>query len=163
MMFPSHLLATLLGCALLALIRPMPPREWLLALAFGVIIDLDHLLQIPRYIAIHGWNDLTPATIMSWGGQWQGFMHTPWALVIVLPAMLVFASWIPLAAWALHMILDFVIARHYVRFGGPVEWMIVGAAAIALLALIVRDHRHHGTGLALREHALARVAMIWTR
>lgn len=163
MMFPSHLLATLLGCALLALVRPVSSREWLLALLFGVAIDLDHLLQLPRYVATHHWSELTPAAIASWGSDWQGFLHTPWALLVVLPAAFVFASWIPLAAWGLHMVLDFVVARHYVRFGGPVEWAIIGAMAAALLALAARDHRLHGGGAALREHVLARVAMIWPR
>ena len=54
MMFQSHLLATLLGCALVGLVRPMDARAWTLALLFGVAIDLDHLLQIPTYAATHG-------------------------------------------------------------------------------------------------------------
>lgn len=163
MMFPSHLLATLLGCALFSLVRPLAPREWALALAFGVVIDLDHLLQLPRYVATHGWGDLTPAAISRWGGEWQGFMHAPWALLIVLPAMFVFGSWMPLAAWALHMALDFVVARHLVHFGGPLEYAIMAAMLAALVALAVRDHRMHGGAYDLREHVMARVAMVWAR
>lgn len=163
MMFPSHLLATLLGCALLSLARPLEPRDWLLALLFGVAIDLDHLLQIPRYIATHGWTQLDPRTISHWGADWQGFMHTPWALLILLPATLYFWSWIPLAAWTLHMILDFIVAKHYVHFGGPLEYAIMATMTAALIALALRDHRLHGAERALREHVLSRVAMIWTR
>lgn len=163
MMFPSHLLATLLGCALLALARPVAPKEWLLAIAFGVVIDLDHLLQLPQYVATHAWSDMTPADIARWGSEWQGFMHTPWALALVVPATFVFASWMPLAAWGLHMVLDFVVARHYVVFGSATEWAIIGTMLLALATLLVRDHRLHGAGAGLREHALARVAMVWTR
>lgn len=163
MMLPSHLLATLLGCALLAMVRPMPAREWLLALAFGVVIDLDHLLQFPAYIASHGWSALTPGAILAWGGEWQGFLHTAWGLALVVPAMFVFGSWIPLAAWGLHMVLDFVVARHLVPFGGPLEWVIIGALSAALFVVLVRDHRIHGTGAGLREHAIARVALVFGR
>ena len=163
MMLPSHLLATLLGCALLNLARPLAPREWLLALTFGVAIDIDHLLQIPAYIAANGWSQLTPSAITQWGGAWQGFMHTPWALALVLPAMFVFSSWMPLAAWALHMILDFIVAKHLVHFGGPTEWLIITTMLAALLALAIRDHRLHGSGAALREHILARATMIWPK
>lgn len=161
-MLPSHLLATLLACALLALARPVAPKEWLLALLFGVAIDLDHLLQLPTYVATHGLADLRPAAILSWGSDWQGFLHTPWALMLVLPACFVFASWFPLAFWGLHMFQDFVIARHFVVFGSALEWMIVGALLASLAFLVVRDHRAHGTG-GLRDHVLARVAMVWSR
>lgn len=162
MMFPSHLLATLLGCALLSMVRPLAPREWLLAILFGVVIDLDHLLQFPRYVAQNGWSALTPAAMLHWGAAWQGFMHTPWALLLVLPAMLLFGSWMPLAAWGLHMVLDFVVARHLVPFGGALEWAIVGAMLAILGALVLRDHRTHGTA-ALHEHVLARVALVLPR
>lgn len=163
MMFPSHLLATLLGCALLSLARPLGPREWLLALAFGVLIDLDHLLQIPAYIAANGWSQLTPAAITQWGNAWQGIMHTPWALLLILPTMILLGSWMPLAAWGLHMILDFVVARHLVHFGGPLEWTIIATMLGALTILAIRDHHLHGNDAALREHVLARVTMIWPK
>lgn len=161
MMLPSHLLATLLGCALVSLVRPVGPREWLLALGFGVAIDLDHLLQIPTYVASQGAGGLTPAAILHWGGAWQGFMHTPWALALVLPASLLFASWFPLAFWGLHMVQDFVIARHLVRFGSATEWAIVALLAASLALFVLRDHRMHGSGAPLREHVFARVALVW--
>ena len=163
MMFPSHLLATLLGCALLALVRPVSPREWLLAVSFGVLIDLDHVLQFPAYVATHGWSAATPAAMLEWGGAWQGFMHTPWALALVLPACFVFTSWFPLAFWGLHMVQDFVIARHLVRFGGPIEWAIDVALLAVLTMLVLRDHRAHGGGLALGQHVWTRVAMALPR
>jgi hypothetical protein len=163
MMLPSHLLATLIVCALLALVRPMPRREWLLALAFGVVIDLDHLLQMPAYVATHGLAEMTPAAISAWGAAWQGFMHTPWALALVLPAVFVFRSPVPLVFWALHMVQDFVVARHLVVFGSPLEWAIDLALLGVLSALAWHDHTRHGRGASLRAHVLARVAMALPR
>lgn len=162
-MFPSHLLATLVACSLLSLVRPMSPRDWILAIGFGVVIDLDHLLQFPQYIASHGWGQLQPATIARWGGEWQGFMHTPWALLVVVPACLIFGSLIPAAFWGLHMVQDFVVARHLVVFGSPTEWAIIGALGGILAALIALDHQRHGAGAGLKEHVFARVAMVLPR
>lgn len=163
MMFPSHLLATLIGCMLLSFVRPMSPRDWLLALGFGVAIDFDHLLQIPRYVATHGWSHLQPATILHWGGAWQGFMHTPWALLVVVPACFVFSSFIPAAFWGLHMVQDFVVARHFVVFGSPTEWAIIGVLGGILAALLALDHQRHGAGTGLKEHVFARIAMVLPR
>ena len=159
MMLPSHLLATLLLCLLVSLVRPVAPREWILALVFGVAIDLDHLLQLPTYVATHGAAALRPGAILQWGGAWQGFLHTPWALLVVVPAWLFFASWFPLAFWGLHMVQDFVIARHFVHFGGPVEWAIDVALLLLVAALFTRDLRVHGAGRLWWQHALARVGI----
>lgn len=160
MMLPSHLLATLLACLLVSIVRPVAPREWLLALAFGVVIDLDHLVQLPRYVASQGTAALSPAAMLHWGAEWQGFMHTPWALAIVIPAALLFGSWFPVAFWGLHMVQDFVIAKHLVRFGSPLEWAIVAALLVAVSFLFARDHRLHGQGRVWWQHALARVGFL---
>lgn len=133
MMLPSHLLAA----ALLALLasrawRPWTRTQWGLALGFGVVIDLDHALQLPAYLATMGTGALAPGTMLEWGGAWQGFLHTPWALLLVVPFMLMHRSVIPLAFWGLHMVQDFVIARHVVVWGSPTEWVIVAALAAAL-------------------------------
>jgi hypothetical protein len=47
------------------------------------------------------------------------------------------------------MVQDFVIARHYVHFGGPVEWAIVGALA-ALVVLVLQLDRN---GAPFLDHA----------
>ena len=150
MMLPSHLLASLLLGLLLCRVRPFEARDWALALGFGVAIDLDHLLQFPSYVATHGVAALSPTAMLQWGGAWQGFMHGPWALALVVPAMLAFRSPLPLVFWGLHMVQDFVIARHYVHFGGPVEWGIVALllAAVVLVLHLGRD------GAPLWDHAL---------
>ncbi|HEX2023033.1 MAG TPA: helix-turn-helix domain-containing protein [Candidatus Thermoplasmatota archaeon] len=138
MMFPSHLLATLLIGLLVSRVRPFDARDWALAVGFGVVIDLDHLLQIPAYVATHGLAALRPAEMMAWGAGWQGFMHTPWALLVVAAATLAFWTWIPFAFWSLHMFQDFVVARHWVRYGSPTEVAITVALATVVAALAWR-------------------------
>lgn len=160
MMFPSHLLATLLVALLLARVRPFEPRDWALALAFGVAVDLDHLLQIPRYAASHGGvaSLLRVGDVVRWGGDWQGFMHGPWAVLVVLVVSVAFATWIPVAFWGLHMFQDFVVARHLVVFGGPVEWAVVAALAATVLAVLAWDHRVHADRVAFPGYVRERVA-----
>lgn len=144
MMLPSHLLATLLLGLLLARVRPFRRRDWLLALSFGVLIDLDHLLQVPAYVAAHGVAALQPGEMLRWGGAWQGFMHDPWALSVVLGAVLAFRSALPLVFWGLHMVQDFVVARHFVHFGGGTEWAIVAGLALAVVLALETTRQREG-------------------
>lgn len=141
-MFPSHLLGTVLVGLALHRVMPMKARDWRLALAFGVAIDLDHVLKAPAFIVENGWAAvMAPATMLQWGAEWQGFMHTPaTAVVLVAGAALAFRSPIPVMFWALHMFQDFVIAKHYVRFGSVEEWLIVAGLAAVTGLVLARDH-----------------------
>lgn len=153
MMLPSHLLATLLlGLLAGRLGRPFTRTQWLLAVGFGVAIDADHLLQVPAYLALHGAAALTPGQMLTWGSAWQGFLHTPWALLLAAPLALLYRSVVPLAFWGLHMVQDFVVARHYVPWGGPLEWAIVAALLVAVGALVWLDHRPHRGERSLLRH-----------
>lgn len=160
MMFPSHLLATVLvGLGLSRLWRPFQPRDWLLALAFGVVIDLDHLLHLPAYLLAHGAAGLDPSVMLSQGSLWQGVMHTPWALAVVLPVCALCRSALPLAFWGLHMVQDFVIARHFVHFGGPVEWVLVGLMLGLAAAILRAQHRRTAPHAPFLGHVAARLGL----
>ena len=153
-MLPSHLLATLLlGLVASRAWRPFTRTQWLLAIGFGVAIDVDHLVQVPAYLAMHGTAALAPGQMLSWGSAWQGFMHTPWALLLVAPFALLYRSLVPFAFWGLHMAQDFVVARHYVHWGGAMEWAIVAALLAAVCALVWTDHQRRGAGRSLPRHA----------
>jgi len=134
--------------------RPqLSARDWALALGFSVAIDLDHLIQIPAYLATHGgMGGLQAATMTHWGHDWQGFMHTQWALALVIPAVIIWRSWIPAAFWTLHMVQDFVVAARYVVFGSPEEFAIMGALAVLVGVLLWVDHRRRGAGATFRTH-----------
>lgn len=163
MMFPSHLLGTILLGLLLSRVKPFSPRDWMIAVGFGVAIDLDHLLQLPRYVQANGLAALHPANVgqlMAYGSSWQGFMHTPVALLVVAAASIALWSALPLVFWGLHMFQDFVIATRFVRFGSATEWAVVAALLGLVLALLWADHRRlDAPRLAFRHHAAARLGL----
>ena len=152
MMLPSHLLAAVLLGLVVSRWRRFSRKEWALALGFSVAIDIDHLLQVPAYVATHGTAGLRAATIVHWGPAWQGFMHTPWGLLLVVPACVAWRSWVPAVFWGLHMFQDFVVAARFVVFGSPTEFAIVGALAVVVGALLWDDHRRHGAGARFHHH-----------
>lgn len=137
MMMPSHLLGALVLALLWGLVRgrSFGRAEWLLALGFGVVMDLDHFLAAPAYFLAHGAAGLAPATFFAHGAAWQGFMHTPWALALVVPAVVWWRSIIPAAFWGLHMFQDFVVASHWVVWGSPMEFAIVLALTLVAAGL----------------------------
>lgn len=160
MMFPSHLLGALLVGGLLSRVRPFRPRDWQLALAFAVAIDLDHLVQIPAYVASHGVAGATPAAMLRWGDSWQGFMHDAlWGSLATLGAAVFFRSLVPVGFWLLHMLQDFVIATDYVVFGSLAEWIVIGALALAVGFVFAHDHRANGAGRAFHHHVAWRFGL----
>ena len=163
MMFPSHLLGTVLLGLLLSRVRPFSPRDWFIAVGFGVIIDLDHLLQLPAYVQANALASLHPANLgvlMSYGASWQGFMHKPIALLVVAAACVALSSALPLVFWGLHMFQDFVIATRFVVFGSPMEWAIIATLAGLVLALLWADHRRlELPRVAFHHHAAARLGL----
>lgn len=159
MMIFGHLLATLLLGLLISKIRPFSARDWAFAIGFSVVIDLDHLLQFPRYVATQGWSALAPGAILQWGSSWQGFMHEWWAVFLVLAACALFRSWIPITFWLLHMFQDFVIATRFIRFGSMVEWGITLALALGVMTVLLLEHRRAHAPPSLGRFALARLGL----
>jgi hypothetical protein len=162
----SLLAAALLGLAWARGVakRPLGRTEWTLAVAFAVLIDLDHLENLPRYLATHGGvRAFDATTALHWGMQWQGFLHTPWALVLVVPACLVFRSLVPAAFWGLHMVLDFVVATKLVVWGSADEWLLDAALAVALAVVLALSlagaRRSHAPGLTWRRHLAVTFAL----
>lgn len=151
MMLPSHLAATLILGFALARWFPFDARAWMLAIAFGVLIDIDHLFQAPQYLLSQipqkGLAAFRPTDMLHYGAAWQGiFHHAVWGTLIVLAASLILRSPVPALFWGLHMFLDFVIARKYVVFGSAMEFAVLGGM-LALVALLAWDnHRIHGSG-----------------
>ncbi len=146
MMSISHLLAVLLLAYVTARFREWTVEDTWLALGFGWLIDLDHAVQVPVFVGSHDLTAMSLDQALSWGSAWQGAMHTPWGLVVVIAAVVTYRSWVPALFWFLHMVQDFYIATEWVVFGSPLEWAIVALMAGSLATIAVWQARVEAPG-----------------
>lgn len=136
-MLPTHLAASLVLGLLLARTVGMDARAWMLALLFGVAIDVDHLFEVPAYLAVAVPEKgllaaVSPAALLAHGGGWTSFFHEPPGAAVAASVALAFGTAVPAAFWLLHVGLDRLVARDVVPFAGPLEWaLLVALAAVA--------------------------------
>jgi len=142
MMLPTHLAATLVGCLLLARWRGLDREGWTLALLFGVAIDVDHLLEVPAYLAAawpaRGLAAFSPGALAGHGAGWHSIFHAPAFGLVVAAVAIGLRTAVPLAAWALHQTMDWAVGAG-VGFATPAEFALL-AALLAALAFLARDH-----------------------
>ena len=101
----THIAVTLL----LILIMKLDRNESLVALLFGVFIDLDHLLAVPDFIMKEGIKNITNVdSMLAADVHWKSAMHSPVAIMIVAPASVAFRMAIPMVFWSVHIAMDFV-------------------------------------------------------
>ena len=161
MMLSTSLLATLIVGLLWSQWRRFDRRDWALAIGFAVLVDLDHLTQLPGYLATHGGvSGFHAATMLHWGMAWQGALHTWWALLLVIPASFIFRSTLPAVFWLLHMLLDFVVATRFVVWGSATEWILDAVLVVGVLALLRVDHIRRGNGTAFRIHVARALGLV---
>ncbi|MHB8604171.1 MAG: hypothetical protein ACYDCK_02855 [Thermoplasmatota archaeon] len=154
MMLTTSLLATAALGLIASQWHPFTRRDWALAVSFAVLVDADHLANIPSYLASHhGAAGFDALTMLHWGMAWQGALHTWWALAIVIPVAVFMRTWIPVGFWGLHMVLDFDVATRHIVWGSLEEWAFDAALLLVVVALLAWDHRRHGHGATFGEHA----------
>lgn len=144
MMLPTHLVATILLGLVLARVWPgWDARSWMLAIAFGVAIDIDHFAQVPGYLATQlpaqGLAALSPAALKAYGGGWSAFFHQPIGAAVVFAVAVALHDAVPVLAWSLHRGLDTLVGRGIVEFAGPVELLLLAVLA-GLVAVLGRQH-----------------------
>ncbi len=114
-MFFNHLLVTLILIKVLNLDR----NQAFLAIVFGVLIDLDHLMGLPAYVISHGWPALLSVdTFMHNEIVWKSAMHGAGGFFVVLGISLVLRMYVPFMFWGLHMVMDWT----QTTFWGIVSW-----------------------------------------
>jgi hypothetical protein len=92
---------------LLCMAMNLNRHERFVALLFGVFIDFDHLLAVPRYLAD---NSLSSMMVFGFedpsGLPWKSVLHRPVGAFIVLPMAIGWRFMIPAAFWCVHMLMD---------------------------------------------------------
>jgi len=94
-----HILATLLGINILNL----SGDAVMLAIIFGVCLDLDHLLKVPMYLKKYGLR-----MVISY--PWRTPLQEPISLLWVAPLCAYLHTWVPLAFFSLHIALDYLMS-----------------------------------------------------
>jgi hypothetical protein len=103
MLTPTHLMVIVLAGMLLRLSRD----EWFMAMLFGVVIDVDHLFALPRYVADNGWPAILRQTWDDGSGlPWRSWLHHPMSALVVGYLSPGWRLALPLAAWAIHLGMD---------------------------------------------------------
>ena len=92
----AHLLVTSAGAKLMSL----QGQEMLLAYGFGVLIDADHIIKLPKYFKKHNLKIVR-------GLRWRTVLQEPVALLWIIPLCFYLSTWVPLIFFVGHLILDY--------------------------------------------------------
>jgi len=154
MLTPTHLLVTVLIVMLLRLNRD----EVFIALMFGVVIDIDHIFALPRYVEDNGW-----AAILrqSWddgtGLPWRSWLHHPMSAIVVGHLSEGWRYLLPLPFWAIHLGMDW-LQLAVSEYNAAVESAILVLSATGIAYVKYSDWAqltgHTGAGPFL-EHMVA--------
>ena len=105
MLTTTHLAVAVFVGLLLRLNRD----EWFIAIMFGVIVDADHLLALPRYVEANGWGAILRQTWDDGSGlPWRSWFHHPMSAIVVGHLSEGWRFLVPLPFWAMHLGLDWL-------------------------------------------------------
>ena len=94
----SHILATTLGVQALGL----RGREAVLAYAFGVAVDIDHLIKAPYYLRAVGMRN-------ERGYYWRSSLQEPVAFLWIVPLCLYLGTAVPALFFGIHLCMDYAV------------------------------------------------------
>jgi hypothetical protein len=94
----THALATTVGVKLLGL----HGRDVWLAYAFGVGVDVDHLIKAPFYLKAIGIRD-------ERGYYWRSSLQEPVALLWIVPLCLLLGTAVPALFFLVHVAMDYSV------------------------------------------------------
>jgi len=94
----THILATTLGVQAMEL----HGRDAALAYAFGVGVDVDHVVKAPFYLRAVGLRDKR-------GYYWRSSLQEPVALLWIVPLSIFLGTVVPLVFFAIHIAMDYSV------------------------------------------------------
>ena len=109
-------------------------------LLFGVFIDLDHIFGLFDFLLREGpSNALNVNAALASDIQWKSLLHSPEGILFVAPVVLMSRWMIPLLAWGLHLVMDYV-QIYYLGIFSPFEMVLLVALTVGLLHLERQDY-----------------------
>ncbi|MEO8451348.1 MAG: hypothetical protein ABI647_16255 [Gemmatimonadota bacterium] len=94
----THVLATTLGVKLFGL----HGKDVVLAYAFGVAVDIDHLIKMPFYLRTVGLRN-------EKGYYWRSSLQEPVAFLWIIPLCFFLGTWVPALFFAIHLAMDYSV------------------------------------------------------
>ena len=94
----THLLATTLGVKAMGL----HGRDVALAYAFGVAVDVDHLIKAPFYLRAVGLKNKKDY-------YWRSSLQEPVALLWIIPLSLLLGTAVPVIFFCVHVAMDYLV------------------------------------------------------
>lgn len=94
----THVLATTLGVKAFDL----HGRNAVLAYAFGVGVDIDHLIKAPFYLRLVGLKRKKEY-------YWRSSLQEPVALLWIIPLALFLQTWVPVVFFMIHVAMDYLV------------------------------------------------------
>jgi hypothetical protein len=94
----THVLATTLGVEVFKL----HGRNAVLAYAFGVGVDIDHLIKAPFYLRAVGLRRKKEY-------YWRSSLQEPVALLWIVPLSLLLQTWVPVVFFLVHVAMDYLV------------------------------------------------------
>jgi len=123
----NHILVVVILIKLLHLDR----NEAFVAILFGVLLDLDHLMGIPAYIGEYGWVAVFNIdSLLHNDVQWKSSMHGTEAFLVVSAISLLLRMYIPLLFWALHVLMDWIQVSYWNIVAWPEVLLVLGFTAL---------------------------------
>ncbi|MFA7341799.1 MAG: hypothetical protein WCY65_01325 [Candidatus Methanomethylophilaceae archaeon] len=124
MMAFNHILVVIILIKVLHLDR----NEAFVAILFGVLLDLDHLMGVPAYISEYGWAAVFNIdSLLHNDVQWKSSMHGAEAFIVVSAVSILLRMYIPLLFWSVHVFMDWVQVSY---------WNIVAWPEVFFMALL---------------------------
>jgi hypothetical protein len=111
----THFLATQLGIQVMGL----EGRDQVLAYAFGMGVDVDHVVKAPYYLKAVGLHDKR-------GYYWRSSLQEPVALLWIVPLCVFLGSVVPIIFFAIHVAMDYSVRFEKMPFYPYSPWVTRG-------------------------------------
>ncbi len=135
MLTPTHLIV----CVFIGLLLHLNRNEWFVALTFGVVIDVDHVFALPRYVSDNGWSAiLRPTWDDASGLPWRSLLHEPVGGFIVGYLSIGWRLMLPLIFWGVHVFMD-RLQIEFIDYSTPIESAILIGAVFG--SFVIGYHR----------------------
>jgi hypothetical protein len=112
----THILVTTAGVQALGL----HGEQAALAFAFGVAIDIDHVVKAPFYLKFAGLKE------KKMGYYWRSSLQEPVGFLWIIPLSLYLGTFVPVLFYAMHLAMDYSVSFEKMPFYPYSNWVTRG-------------------------------------